>query len=657
MYKRIIHTALSLVLAFAFCARALGQAQAVPFRETEGSLIAILKSDASVEQKASACRQLATTGGKDAVAPLAALLADEKLSHMARYALETIPDPAVDDALRDALGKLSGRPLVGVIGSIGVRRDAKAVEALAARLHDNDADVAQAAARALGRIATPPAAKALDGALVDASAANQLAVCEGLFRCAESFQAGGHRDQAIAIYDRLRIMSLPHQARAGAVRGAILARRDQGLPLIREYLQHSDYHLFAAAVATSIGVRGKDVTIALASELSRLSADRQVLVIGALGKRRDVVGLPSLITLTRAGEKPVRLAAIRAAAEIGDVSAAPIFVELMADADREIAKLASESVASLRGKEIDAAVLAMLDSGQPQRRLAALELIGRRRMTACVPNLLKASGDADGQVRLTAIRQLGELAGMAELPALLELLMRSNGQDLEAAEQAVASVCQKSEQPEACEAKLVALISQAQPPKKIALLRVLGMIGGAESLKAVRAAAKDPGAETELRAAAIRVLGAWKTSDAAGDLLAAAKSATSETEKLLALRGYLGIASRSDLPADQRLAMCKQASSLVQRVEEKRMLLAALAAVPSGDSLALVTPYLDDAASKEEACTTAVGIAEELLKRKISAKGAQLVVESMKKASRVTGDSNLANRAKALLEKARNSRP
>ncbi len=64
------------------------------------------------------------------MAPLAALLGDEKLAHMARYGLEPIPDPAVDDALRDALGKLKGRPLVGVIGSIGVRRDTKAVEPL-----------------------------------------------------------------------------------------------------------------------------------------------------------------------------------------------------------------------------------------------------------------------------------------------------------------------------------------------------------------------------------------------------------------------------------------------------------------------------------------------------------------------------------------------
>ena len=88
------------------------------------------------------------------MAPLAALLCNEELSHMARYGLEPIPDPAVDAALRDALEKVKGRLLVGVIGSIGVRRDPKAVAPLVKRLDDPDSEVVQAAARALGRIGT-----------------------------------------------------------------------------------------------------------------------------------------------------------------------------------------------------------------------------------------------------------------------------------------------------------------------------------------------------------------------------------------------------------------------------------------------------------------------------------------------------------------------
>ena len=115
-------------------------------------LISVIKSDAPHKEKADACRRLAIVGTKDAVAPLAELLADEKLSHMARYALEPIPDLAVDKALRDALGKLKGGPLVGVIGSIGVRGDAAAVAALKEKLLDSDSQVSQAAAKALGSI-------------------------------------------------------------------------------------------------------------------------------------------------------------------------------------------------------------------------------------------------------------------------------------------------------------------------------------------------------------------------------------------------------------------------------------------------------------------------------------------------------------------------
>ena len=80
-------------------------------KEQEAKLIAVLKSDAPRQEKSDACRELALIGTKESIAPLAALLGDEKLSHMARYGLEPNPDPSVDEALRSALDKVKGRPL------------------------------------------------------------------------------------------------------------------------------------------------------------------------------------------------------------------------------------------------------------------------------------------------------------------------------------------------------------------------------------------------------------------------------------------------------------------------------------------------------------------------------------------------------------------
>ena len=120
--------ALVIALLAAGALESFGQTVPPATKAEVDKLIAVVQSDAPHKEKADACRQLGVIGTKDAIAPLAAMLGDEKLSHMARYALEPMPDPAVDDVLRDALARLKGRPLVGVIGSLGVRRDENAVE-------------------------------------------------------------------------------------------------------------------------------------------------------------------------------------------------------------------------------------------------------------------------------------------------------------------------------------------------------------------------------------------------------------------------------------------------------------------------------------------------------------------------------------------------
>ncbi len=285
---------------------------------------------------------LAIIGGKDSIAPLAALLGDEELSHNARYALEPNPDPAVDEALRDALGKVKGGPLVGVIGSIGVRRDAKAVGALAKLLSDSDPVVARAAARAMGKIGTIEAANALQQALPGASAGNRLDFCEGLFRCAESLAAHDQKEQAVAIYDELSKLDSPHQVRGGALRAAILTRDRGGPKLLRQYLQSKDYILFSAAVQAAQEMPGDRVTKALLDEMKNLPADNQILIIQTLGRRGDKAAVPALLDVAKSGAKPVRIAALQTVTELADASAVPVVVQLLDDSDREIAQAAQD---------------------------------------------------------------------------------------------------------------------------------------------------------------------------------------------------------------------------------------------------------------------------------------------------------------------------
>ena len=186
------------------------------------ALIHILTEASSpVFQKAKACQRIGELGAREAVPAVSALLGDEHLSTYARYALEPITDPSAGDALRATLTKLKGNLLVGVINSIGKRKDGKASPVLARMVYDADANVARAAAAALGRIGGAPVVKDLQAALAKTSGLTRMAVADASLVCAEGLLAEGKRDQALTLYASLSAPDIPPSVRLAAMHGII----------------------------------------------------------------------------------------------------------------------------------------------------------------------------------------------------------------------------------------------------------------------------------------------------------------------------------------------------------------------------------------------------------------------------------------------------
>ena len=186
------------------------------------ALVSILtRPDATEFQKAKACQRAGELGAKEAVPALAAMLSDEHLSTYARYGLEPIADASASEALRAAMPKLKGDLLIGVINSIGKRRDEAAGPALTALLNGRDANVARAAASALGSIGGAPSAKELQAALTKASGMTRTLVADALLVCAERLLADGSRDRALALYTALSAPDIPKPARLAAMQAII----------------------------------------------------------------------------------------------------------------------------------------------------------------------------------------------------------------------------------------------------------------------------------------------------------------------------------------------------------------------------------------------------------------------------------------------------
>ena len=190
-------------------------------KKIEKSLLGVLTSDATRAGKQFVCRELSIIGTEQSVPVLAKMLTDEETSDMARYALERIPGTAVNDALRRALRAAKGKPQVGIINSLGQRRDRLAVRALGRFIDNSEKTVAIAAAAALGQIAGSRATDALAAAKDKTSGKLQMVVLDSYLRCADQLVAEGDKTKALAIYKELQKEGLPELIRAAAALGRL----------------------------------------------------------------------------------------------------------------------------------------------------------------------------------------------------------------------------------------------------------------------------------------------------------------------------------------------------------------------------------------------------------------------------------------------------
>lgn len=575
-------------------------------------LIAVLQSDAPPQDKAIPCKQLAIYGNKDAVPALAPLLANKDLASWARIALEAIPGPEADEALRNAAAKLEGSLLIGAINSLGVRRDAQAVPVLAGKLRDPKLEIVNAAAVAIGKIGGPEAARVLQSALATPDLPTLAAVSEGGIQCAERFLTDGKFSEAIQMYDAVRKTDVPKQRWLEATRGAILSRQSAGLPLLLEYLRSPARAEFALALRTARELKGVDVTEAIAAELDRAGAERGVMLLLALADRNDAAVLPKLLQVARGGAKPARMAVLGLLDRYSDPAAVPVLLDAAADADLDVASPAKATLTRLEGKPVDDALLSRLPESSGRNRQMIIELVALRRIHAAVPAIARNIADPDAGVRRAALATLGALGTEQQAGDLVQALAKtSDATEREAIESALNTICGRSGA--RCLPSIQPLARNDDSELRKVALRACASMGGREGLAAVVAAVSDR--DESVQDEAVGTLATWPNnwpddSAVAEPLLDLVKSGRKRAHQIQGARGYLlHVQENKKLALADKLSAIDQLLPSLKQPAEKRLAIATLAGIPTAKTLSSLGALAEDPAIAEEACLALVNLA------------------------------------------------
>lgn len=610
-------------------------------------LIGVLQSNAGLFEKARACQQLGEFGSRDAVPALAALLNDDHLSAYARSGLEGIPDPSAAEALRAAAGMLKGNLLAGVINSLGVLRDAKAVGLLSRLAADPGAGVAKESLLALGRISNAESIQVLRRTLAEGPESIRPDAAAACLLAAERQMSLGQAESALNLYEAVRRVAVSPALRAGATRGAILARKAGGPSFLVEQLRSGDRVIRNAALTTIREIPSDALAGALNAELDTAPPELQSQLLLALG---DCHNAQSMLVIRKKAESDnpeIRRTALLVLGRIGGAAEAGALLQALAqNRSPEESALAANGLGRMEGEAVEGQIRQALSSATNSPvRIKLIRVVESRGMTNASRDLLQQAAAADPKVSVAALGALKSLASPGAVPTLISLLKASQDETVrEAAESAICGVCMRTATAAAGgEAALTELKQAADPARKSSWIRLLTCLAYAPALPVIQTTLSDP--NDAVASQAIEQLSRWADPAPIETLFTVAETDTDPRHRRAALRGAIQLATTA---ADEHqradevvVGWLQRADRAAQATEERRLICSGLGRVKNIDSFRLLARYLGDPSLQSEAAVAVVQIAPALAKHE----EAGALKEALGKIAATAKNTDLRNRA------------
>jgi HEAT repeat protein len=593
----------------------------------EDSLIAVVAAkDATPDGKALACRMLQQIGTEKCIPSVAGLLTDDVLSHYARLVLERMANANADAAMRAALDSAPDQVKIGIAGSLGVRRDDKAVSKLAKLAGHGDPALAAAAIRALGRIGGSAAAQQLR-TMKPGESLVPVHMC-ALVECAESLTGA----DAAGLYEV--VLAGKTTQRIAALNGMLAVDEKKAVALMVDIIKGDDVQMGGSVLTLVADVPSERLTKAMAGLLAALPDEKKPALITALGARGDAAALAGIAACLTSNNEPVHNAALIAAGKLGNEGTVKLLLSMGGAATGVIPRMP--------GGGVNAALIQALEDNP--LKVPAIKAMIARNYLAAVPKLFDLLNDGDAEVRKAAWNGLGSLAMDDDITRMAKAAFAIQDEgELSCAMAAVRKGCAYAGDKPKCFDVMIPYYDAATLASKATMIELASLVGSPSALELVKNALKS--GNKELVGKAVRSLAAWCCENAADELLILAGSAPEEVERILTLRGYIRLAGEGpNLNEEQRAEMFRKAAELAKRVDEQKLIAGHLNKAPNAVALVIANTYLDDPAVMKDVEQSALDIAERLHGAK---KGPDDLIKEV--ANKLIRDNSNVERAKALL--------
>ena len=571
------------------------------------------------EAKAFVIRQLEVAGGDECVAKLSSLLGDESLSSPAAVALAAIRSAASGQALVDALGKpLGSRQKENVVRAIGHMQAAGAEKILKTLAADADTRLRGAVWYALSRTGSAASLPVLAAAAGQARYAPEVTgAVNAYLTLIKRLLAQGNVEEAekaaAALWKQAKKAG-EVQTCAAALQALMAAQPDKVAKYLKDALKDKNRDYRNAALEYALDYDVAALSEELAGYLKKANAECKVDIMSWFAKvfdnpdkQRQLSSAFTGVFVRQLADKDmaVKEAAAALLAKSGEEAAIRALVALLDGADERQIALARNVLSFAKG-DIVPLLTPRLSTASDKGKVAILELLAMRKADGQAPAVLEQLNAPAAEVRRAAGAALKDVVALKDIPALYDLLEKSDTAAVAFVQQAIAAALKSLPSAEQLE-MLVARLSKTAQAKQPLYYPVLVASGDRKALELIADRFKTATAQD--KDAAFHALLGWEGIESAAELEAICRDTKASGYFDRALKRYIQLASSAGLTGENRRIFLTNALDMAGDDDQRNEILKRIGQTGSYLVMLLAGEYLDQPPLQQSAAGAVMNIA------------------------------------------------